>query len=70
MEYRKTNIEDRLCRKCKQMLSGHKRCAKCNILLHPRNPEYNCRCGVQHTLRSSKNKKYCQNCYDNNKKIR
>lgn len=67
---------DNGCKYCKVSCTSHKKCKRCQILLHKKSDIYKCkRCGRQHTQMSTKDNNYCVDCikykkYDNNKRLR
>ncbi len=56
------------CLWCGDSVSGHKRCVRCEILLHRRNPEYiHNHCKVQHNFMGP-DMRHCKECWDDIKK--
>ena len=52
------------CKYCGKLISLHRRCKQCDILLHENNSEYRCKVsGVQYTLESPR-VNYCMRCYE------
>ncbi len=66
MKKRSKHSNDRKCSYCKVLFSLHKKCKRCRVFLHPKNPKFVCEsCHKQHTLESKIKPIYCEDCYIN-----